>query len=618
MIAWLAAAALAQDDVLTLDYPIDAERFKPPVDTYGYALTESSTTLQNLQVGVGMWGNYSDDPVVLYWDGSRVVGPGPKFPDGLVDRRSVVDFQFGFGVADVFSMNVDMPVVVWQEGFEPASDASPSPSADLQSAGVGDLRLHPKFVITEIETGGLPVGVAILGDVTVPTGDTRSFIGEGTVTATPMVVLELADGSVSAREYHVRAAVNVGGRFKPVERFRDVTFGPEFVYRAGVGARPAPAFELGGDLAGSVSSVRIANAPLEILPWIKLMPLDFVTLTLGGGFGLVPGVGAPDYRAFAGGTLSPNFDPLKLDRDGDGIPNKLDACVNIPEDKDGFEDEDGCPEDDNDKDGILDPDDDNHQAVAAGTDPPLACPNDPEDFDGFQDDDGCPEADNDRDGLVDEVDQCPDDPEDFDGDRDQDGCPETPADSDGDGLLDPVDQCPYDPEDFDGWLDQDGCPELDNDGDRILDKVDACPNDPETYNGFVDEDGCPDEAARVVVQKEKIVISEKVFFEYNKAIILEISFALLDEVAQVMNDHPEVTKIRVEGHTDSDGSDTYNQKLSAARATSVMNYFVQAGVAAERLEAVGYGESRPIETNDTDEGKAMNRRVEFTILEREE
>jgi outer membrane protein OmpA-like peptidoglycan-associated protein len=601
LIAWLAVASFAQDPI-TLDYAIDIERFKPALDTYGYAVTESSTTLQNLQVGVGLWGNYSDDPLVLRWEGQRVIGPGPGFPDGLIDRRTVTDFHAGFGVGDIFALMLDLPVVVWQDGFEPASEASPEAIASLQSSGLGDLRVHPKIVIVDIHTG-YPVGIAILSDFYLPTGSTRSFIGDGGFSAQPVVALEAANGSIHKREYTFRGAINVGANLKATDTFRDVGLGSSFVYRAAISSLPAPELEFGADLSGSTSGPRNANNPLEILPWLRLIPLDFAQLTLGGGFGLVPGVGAPDARAFVGATIGPNFDPLELDRDGDGIPNKLDACINIPEDKDNFEDEDGCPEDDNDKDGIPDIHD--------------SCPNDPEDFDGFEDIEGCPDDDNDKDGILDPVDSCPNDPEDFDNDRDTDGCPEDPADSDGDGLTDDVDRCPYDPEDFDGWQDTDGCPELDNDGDQILDVVDRCPFEPETYNGFVDDDGCPDAASRVIVEKEKIVITEKIFFETGKAIIKEISFELLNEIAKVMNEHPEVKLIQVEGHTDSDGTNAYNIKLSQSRAESVVKFLAGAGVSQSRLVAKGYGEEKPIDTNATPEGKAQNRRVEFTILERD-
>jgi hypothetical protein len=166
------------------------------------------------------------------------------------------------------------------------------------------------------------------------------------------------------------------------------------------------------------------------------------------------------------------------DRDGDDVLDRRDRCPGEPEDHDGFEDEDGCPDDDNDQDGIPDDYDD--------------APLEPEDFDGFQDGDGKPDPDNDRDGILDLYDLCPDEPEDYDGYQDTDGCPEELQDRDLDGIPDEDDLCPDSPEDSDGFQDQDGCPDPDNDLDGIDDRLDACPNEAEDYDGDRDQDGCPD------------------------------------------------------------------------------------------------------------------------------
>ena len=139
------------------------------------------------------------------------------------------------------------------------------------------------------------------------------------------------------------------------------------------------------------------------------------------------------------------------------------------------------------------------------------------DRDGVQDEDGCPDTttdDRDGDGIPDDVDKCPDDPEDKDGFEDEDGCPD--PDNDKDGIPDNDDLCPNDPEDKDGFEDEDGCPDPDNDKDRILDVDDKCPNEPETYNGFEDEDGCPDKG-KVIVRKGKLEILDKIYFETDKA-----------------------------------------------------------------------------------------------------
>jgi len=225
----------------------------------------------------------------------------------------------------------------------------------------------------------------------------------------------------------------------------------------------------------------------------------------------------------------------------------------------------------------------------------------------------CAPGDPDGDGLTDDMDACPTAPEDMDGDRDDDGCPD--VDSDGDGLEDDVDACPDQVEDLDSFKDSDGCPDEDNDNDGVADDLDRCPLQAEVVNGYHDDDGCPDvKPTKVVVKKKTIEILEKIHFELNRATILPDSFGLLDEVAMVIVDNPQIV-VRIEGHTDNVGDDNSNLRLSQNRAQAVLNYLVSRGVDRDRLIAVGFGESQPIDTNRTDAGRANNRRVEFHILQ---
>ena len=292
-----------------------------------------------------------------------------------------------------------------------------------------------------------------------------------------------------------------------------------------------------------------------------------------------------------------NFYPMaaKRDLDGDGITDAVDECPEDPEDYDRYQDADGCPDPDNDRDRILDIND--------------TCPLAAEDEDGFADADGCPDTDNDGDGLLDEYDRCPDVAEDLEGWQDEDGCPD--IDNDGDGIVDLEDSCPNHAEDMDGFDDEDGCPDRDNDGDAILDDVDACVNDPETYNGIDDEDGCPDELPPQVVKFTGVI--KGINFEVASDQITVDSYRLLDEAAAVLVEY-DMVMLEVQGHTDSDGGDDYNLDLSARRAGAVVRYLVNRGVAPERLSWIGYGEERPLASNDTVEGKAINRRVEFHIV----
>jgi outer membrane protein OmpA-like peptidoglycan-associated protein len=243
-----------------------------------------------------------------------------------------------------------------------------------------------------------------------------------------------------------------------------------------------------------------------------------------------------------------------LDTDGDGIPDKLDKCPTEPEDKDGWQDEDGCPDLDNDNDGIPDKTD--------------KCPNEPEDKDGFEDEDGCPDPDNDKDGVLDTDDKCPNEA---------------------------------------GPKENGGCPDKDKDGDGVVDRLDKCPDQP----GPADNDGCP-KPKYIVVTKEKIELKQKVHFATNKSTIYPDSFPMLSEVAEVLKSRPEI-KVRIEGHTDSRGTLKHNMKLSQDRAESVRTFLVEHGVGIERMEARGFGPTQPIDDNRTSKGREANRRTEFII-----
>ena len=277
------------------------------------------------------------------------------------------------------------------------------------------------------------------------------------------------------------------------------------------------------------------------------------------------------------------------DADRDGIPDEADVCVEQPEDEDGFEDEDGCPDTDNDKDGILD--------VNEATD----CLNEPEDLDDFEDEDGCPDPDNDEDGLLDEADACPID---F-GPEATRGCP----DADGDKVRDLDDECVNDA----GTAAAFGCP--DSDEDRVPDYRDDCPD--EAVSARADatrSNGCPSAA---FITEQGITILEKVYFSSGRDRILSKSYPVLDAVADVLTRQKGVKKVSIEGHTDSQGDDERNLSLSQRRAEAVVKYLVDKGIAEDRLEAVGLGETQPVGDNETSEGREQNRRVEFKITEQE-
>jgi outer membrane protein OmpA-like peptidoglycan-associated protein len=324
---------------------------------------------------------------------------------------------------------------------------------------------------------------------------------------------------------------------------------------------------------------------------------DDLRVGAGVGGGLTRGYGAPQLRGLLSLEYAAAYE--KPDRDKDGIPDEEDACPDTAGVRDPDPKKNGCPPElppppDSDKDGILDKED--------------ACPTIP----GIKTNDpltnGCP--DRDGDGVPDHQDACPDVPGMRTNDPRTNGCP---PDKDEDGIPDVEDACP----DVKGVKSPDpkknGCPP-DTDGDGILDDVDACPQLAGPPNQDPKKHGCP----LVVVTEKEIKINEQVKFKFNSAEILKESDGLLSQVKAVLADHPEITKVRVEGHTDNVGNDAYNKALSGRRAAAFIMWMTDHGVDKKRLVSAGYGKDEPIDTNDTEAGRANNRRVAFTILERDD
>lgn len=300
--------------------------------------------------------------------------------------------------------------------------------------------------------------------------------------------------------------------------------------------------------------------------------------------------GAPDgfYSARAGLMFNIGGEH---DSDHDGIPDKRDADKFAAEDFDGFQDDDGKPDYDNDADAIPDLQDK----------APLVA----EDHDGYQDEDGIPDTDNDEDGVPDALDRAPNQPEDRDGWNDDDGAPD--PDNDNDGIPDVTDSAPNLAEDKDGYQDEDGAPDVDNDGDHFADSLDVSPNLPENYNGFEDFDGAPD--VRPLILKDEKIILAGVGFNSGSTVLTGTSYAFLDELLSFLKQTPEA-QIEIQGHTDSQGDELANMRLSVRRAEAVRVYLISRGIKDDRLVALGYGEGKPVAGNDTDEGRRANRRIE--------
>ncbi|MEM7379970.1 MAG: OmpA family protein [Bacteroidota bacterium] len=257
------------------------------------------------------------------------------------------------------------------------------------------------------------------------------------------------------------------------------------------------------------------------------------------------------------------------DTDGDGIYDKDDACPEVA----GLEAFNGCP--DSDGDGIEDSKD--------------SCPNEA----GSKEMNGCPDSDGD--GIADKDDACPNEA----GLAALAGCP----DADGDGVADKDDQCPNEA----GPAENNGCPWPDRDGDGVLDKDDQCPD----VAGTVANAGCPEVTEEV--QKQLNDYARTILFDTGKSSIKAESTGVMVDIIQILNEYPNA-KFTVEGHTDSVGSAKLNQKLSEERANAVRDFLINEGIGADRLSAIGYGEDKPIATNNTRAGRTQNRRVEINLI----
>ncbi|MFT5584255.1 MAG: outer membrane protein OmpA-like peptidoglycan-associated protein [Cognaticolwellia sp.] len=504
---------------------------------------------------------YAHNPVVIrYEDGSE---------EPVVSRQFSTRLAGGYTIGDVVRIDVSVPIY---------------PSVvvnDVAEFTLGDISLAALIPVWSggDATSGYSFGVKPRIDL--PTGSVEAFTGQGGVGGG----LVLAFGGYANQiNYRVNAGVNLA---KKVE-LDDLGLGSNIALGGGLDYRITDEWLVGAEVT---SKIDIADGtawnenPTEGHVYGGFWHPSGFTTHLGVGTGIIAGIGAPDVRVVWGvGFRKPDI----FDTDGDGILDENDRCVNEPEDMDGFEDGDGCPDTDNDMDGLLD-----------GAD---QCPNDPEDMDGFEDDNGCPDPDNDGDGILDGNDECPNEP----GTQATNGCPDT----DGDGLADAEDECPTEA----GPLETNGCP--DSDGDRVPDKRDECPNEPIPPQADpARSNGCP---SRVIVTADAIEILDMVYFNTGKASIKSVSYPLLDDVATVLINNPDLTLIEVAGHTDSQGKNKSNLDLSQRRAESVKTYLVSKGVDAKRLSPKGYGEEKPTDTNDTADGRANNRRVEFTIQERDE
>ena len=504
-----ASAAYAQDN-----RSFAPERMRLAIDGNGILDVEYGKIPKHLEWNVGLLLNFENDMLVVHATDQQ----GNRQRIGsLIGTRTTAELVGAIALWDRLELGLSLPVILQQTN----DDIPGVQLANLSGAGIGDLRLVPKLELVNQAQIGLDIAVML--SVTLPTGGDSAYRGSDGVTAAPELI-------VSRQWGIVRTAFNVGYLIRPDKDSIDLRVANELYGRLGLAIRPVHVFEF-----GATSSVFTqASHPftdrnetaLEVDGFAQFyVPYD-IQLFAGAGAGITEGFGTPDYRVFAGIRYAPKrAEPVPppveapppplppSDRDGDGIIDDKDACPDVPETVNGFEDEDGCPDE-----------------------PPPPPPPEP--------------------------------------------------------IAAPV--------------------VLDRDGDGVPDAVDNCPDVP----GSPDFQGCP-EAQRVRIEKDRLYITETVRFATGKSLIDKRSYPLLNNIAAVLNAHPEIQEIEIAGHTDDVGSDASNLVLSQKRSAAVVTYLQKAGVAPQRMKSAGYGESRPVMVATTPAARAMNRRVEFNIVHRD-
>jgi OOP family OmpA-OmpF porin len=483
----------------------------------------------------------------------------------LVLRSEPSNDRVGAVVGDQLYLNLDAGLSLWNRLLVDVDvpvallQSGDSPNAAGQafsspnSVQFGDLRLGARVRL--VGEYHDPFQIAVGGNVWAPTGAKDAFVSSGQVRGLPQLIL---GGRVVERLVWSAAG---GPELERRTTFANIEQGSMFKWGAGFGIlllenrhlQIGP--EVSGDVAFHDVQKRTTNA--EALLDVRYRLVDDIEVAAGAGPGLTSGVGTPDVRALLSLAYTPE---QKLKREPLAVEPPADPCADKTKE--------GCappPPKDTDGDGIIDTEDACPEVKGVATDDPKT--------------NGCP-ADRDGDGIIDTEDACPDEKGIADPDPKKNGCP-PPKDTDGDGILDPDDACPNE-------------------------KGVAAP-DPQ-------KNGCP---KSVRVSESEILILDQVQFDTGKAVIKKVSDDLLDQVASVLREHPEITKIEVQGHTDDRGYRALNDTLSQARANAVMKAMIQRGIAADRLTAKGYGQNRPLVENTTEEGRQKNRRVQFIIVEKQ-
>jgi hypothetical protein len=554
----VASGTAAAQEAPPFDAAVDVQLMNYSIGPKQFFTVDSADLAEKKQLALDAFFTFATKPFSVYTTDGNGNDPMIINPDTprseVVKSVAAAQLTAAYGITDKLQVGAALPIIFSLSGDGLDANSGRGAMNGLSVTGLGDIRAEGKYQVWAARNHA--ARFAAIAGVSLPTSfgsDDSQFIGDNLPTFHGGGTFTYTMGKLSL-------GANAGVILRKPRTIYSSTIGQQLTFGVAAAVAATDKFSVIGELfgrGGLESSFALDESPMEAVGGLRLITGKSLAVTVGGGAGLDRAIGAPQARFF----LSLGYAPDVRDSDGDGVQNAKDKCPLIPEDFDGHDDDDGCPDDDNDGDRRPDSED--------------KCVNQAEDIDGFDDDDGCPELDNDgdkiedlkdkcpndaedgkdpyptdgcpgskrdsdADNIPDSVDSCPMEEEDEDGFEDGDGCPE--ADNDADGVPDASDKCPVCPEDKDGFQDEDGCPELDNDKDGVPDAQDACPAAAETINGIKDNDGCPDTGGVELVKLDgdRLIIGKLPTMDRRG--LTNAGGIIVDQVAAVMIAHSEVTK----------------------------------------------------------------------------
>lgn len=575
-------------------WALDRYEPSPAGDTF-FAAESPWYAHDGLAFRSGVVFDYARNPLVVRGE------MGSDVSTRVVENMLVAHAQLGIALGDRLNFHLSVPLSLWQSGEAEAT-------LGLEPGGftVGDPRIGARVrILGDADDDAFSLHAGAMAFI--PAGALGVDRANNTTDDAFRLKLNLtAAGHAGAMVWSVGLGYHV--RTNTIEN-ASTTIGDDMFWNAAIGFvamddRLTIAAEFfGATTADGAFAWKQLNA--EVIVGAHYRIADSFLVGVGAGPGLTQGAGTPQFRALLQLAYAPVEEaapPPPADRDGDGVVDPDDQCVDEPMGANPDPALRGCPLRDRDGDGVLDPDDQCiDEPMGANPDPALR---------------GCPLRDRDGDGVFDGDDLCVDVPQGPSPDPAQRGCPD--GDEDHDGVLNAQDACRTVPQGPFPDPARAGCPLPDRDHDGIPEPPDACPDEPGAPSTNPARNGCP---GLVTLTEGFLRIVQPVFFATARDVILPRSVPVLEAVADALQAMPHIRRVSIDGHTDDVNDDASNLDLSQRRANSVMTWLVAHGVEAERLEAHGFGETRQVRAIEGLRGRALqtargiNRRVDFRITD---